>query len=73
VRVAGTEGSGLNLREGPGANYARMDVALEGEVFLVIDGPQASGDTEWWRIRDPDNERRDWWAAGNYLEPIEHP
>jgi hypothetical protein len=73
VRVSGTEGSGLSLREGPGANFARMDVALEGEVFIVIDGPRVAGDAEWWKIRDPDNERRDWWAAGNYLEPVENP
>ena len=73
VRVTGTEDSGLSLREGPGENYPRVDIALEGEVFIVIEGPQESAGVVWWRIRDPDGEKKDWWAAGNYLEPIEHP
>jgi len=73
VRVAGTGGYGLSLRSGPGESYTRMDVALEGEVFIVVDGPTASGGSEWWRIRDHENEEREWWAVGNFLEPVEHP
>ena len=73
VQVAGTGGSGLSLREGPGSNYPRVDVALEGEVFIVVEGPSPSGGFQWWRVRDPDNEERVWWAAGNFLEPIERP
>jgi uncharacterized protein YraI len=73
VRVVGTEGSGLSLREGPGPNYARVDVALEGEEFEVVEGPEVAGGIEWWRLRDPDGSRRDWWAAGNYLQPVAGP
>ena len=73
VRVAGTGGYGLNLRSGPGENYTRMGVALEGEVFIVVDGPTVSGGSEWWNIRDLENEEWEWWAVGNFLEPVEHP
>lgn len=73
VRVAGTGGQGLNLRSGPGENYVRMDIALEGEVFIVVDGPTPSGGSEWWKVRDPEDEEQEWWAVGNFLEPIEHP
>ena len=73
VQVTGTGGYGLSLRDGPGESYARMDVALEGEIFIVVEGPTPSGGSEWWKIRDPDNELREWWAIGNFLEPIEHP
>lgn len=73
VQVAGTGDYGLSLREGPGANYARMGVAPEGEVFIVVEGPQTAGGSPWWRVRDPENEERFWWAIGNYLQPIEHP
>ncbi len=73
VRVAGTGGDGLSLRSGPGENYTRMGVALEGEVFIVVDGPTVSGGSEWWKTRDPENEEREWWAVGNFLEPVEHP
>jgi uncharacterized protein YraI len=71
--VAGTGDYGLSLREGPGANYARVDVAAEGEVFIVVEGPQTAGGSPWWRIRAPENEERFWWAIGNYLQPIDHP
>ena len=71
VRVAGTGGHGLSLREGPGENYARVDVALEDQVFIVVDGPVASGDSEWWKLRDPENEEREWWAAGNFLKTVD--
>jgi hypothetical protein len=71
VRVAGTGGYGLSLRSGPGENYTRMDFALEGEVFVVVDGPTVSGGSEWWEIRDLEDEEREWWAIGNYLEPWE--
>lgn len=73
VRVVGTGGYGLSLRSGPGENYTRMDVALEGEVFIVVDGPTVSGDSAWWKIRDWENEEREWWAVGNFMEPVEHP
>jgi len=73
VRVAGTGGYGLSLRSGPGETYVREDVALEGEVFIVVDGPTVSGGSEWWQIRDPENEEREWWAVGNFLEPVAHP
>jgi len=73
VRVAGTEGYGLSLREGPGENYTRVDVAAEGEVFIVVNGPTIVAGSEWWQIRAVDNEERQWWAIGNFLEPVEHP
>ena len=73
VQVAGTEGAGLNLRSGPGTNYPREDVALEGEVFIVTDGPTVSGGSAWWMIQDLENETRKWWAIANFLEPIEQP
>ena len=73
VRVAGTGGYGVSLRSGPGENYTRMDVAQEGEVFVVVDGPTVSGGSEWWQVQDRENEEREWWAIGNFLEPVEHP
>jgi len=71
VQIAGTGGSGLNLRSGPGSTAGRMDVALEGEIFVVVAGPEIAGDAEWWQIEDPDDPTRRWWAVANYLAPIE--
>jgi hypothetical protein len=76
VQVMGTEGFGLNLREGPGTNYPRVDTADEGEVFVVVEGPTVAGGLPWWRLRAPDDpagEAQTWWAAGNFLAPVEQP
>jgi hypothetical protein len=73
VKVVGTGGYGLSLRSGPGENYTRMDIAQEGEVFVVIDGPTVSGGSEWWKIQDWENVEREWWAVGNFLEPVDRP
>ena len=73
VQIAGTGGDGLSLRSGPGGNYARLAVASEGSIFIVLEGPTTAGGAPWWRIRDPENEEQIWWAIGNYLEPVEHP
>jgi len=71
--VAGTKGYGLSLCSGPGENYGHVGVAQEGEVFIAVDGPKLSSDSEWWKIRDPDDEEREWWVVGNLLEPVECP
>lgn len=73
VRVTGTGGTGLNLRSGPGQDYDRIDVAQEGEVLVVVDGPTTVGGSEWWKLRDLQDEAREWWAIGNFLEPVEQP
>jgi hypothetical protein len=38
-----------------------------------VDGPRQAGGYDWWMVRDPDNEERQWWGAGNFLEPVDHP
>jgi hypothetical protein len=73
VQISGTDGYGLSLRSGPGENSARMDVASEGEIFIVVEGPTIAGGSPWWKIRDLENEERAWWAIGNYLKPVAHP
>lgn len=73
VQVTGTGAYGLSLRDGPGANYARMDVAAEAETFVIVEGPETVAGEPWWRIRDPDDETRFFWAIGTYLQPIPRP
>jgi len=73
VRVSGTEGAGISLRQDPDINSPRMDIGYEGEVFIVLDGPQQMSGYVWWLLVHPDDEGRRGWAAGNYLEPVEHP
>lgn len=73
VEVAGTGVAGLSLREGPGTGYDRMDFGAEGETFVVVEGPQVVAGAPWWRVRDPENQERFWWAIGSYLRPVPGP
>lgn len=73
VRVFGTGGSGLNLREGPGENYPRIGVAEEGTTFLVVQGPVAASSLDWWQVTDAEQGGAQVWVVANYLEPVDHP
>lgn len=70
AQVIGTEGAGVSLRAGPGTNNARLDVAPEESVVLILDGPKADENQEeivWWFVRGPNGAEG--WAAQDYLKP----
>jgi hypothetical protein len=70
AQVIGTEGAGVSLRAGPGTNNARLDVAPEESVVLILDGPRADENQEefvWWFVRGPNGAEG--WAAQDFLEP----
>jgi hypothetical protein len=70
AQVVGTEGAGVSLRAGPGTNNARLSVASEGSIILVLDGPKADENGEdlvWWFVRNIDGTEG--WAAQNFLQP----
>ena len=70
AQVIGTEGAGVSLRSGPGTNNARLDVASEESVVLILDGPKADENGEdivWWFVRGPNGTEG--WAAQNFLKP----
>ena len=73
VRVSGTEGVGVSMRQEPDVNSARLDVGEEGEVLVVVDGPRQTGGYTWWQVQDREDEARRGWVVGNYLEPVDHP
>lgn len=76
VRVSDTGGDGLRLHEQPGINTPlissdmSVSIGLEGEIFVVADGPEQADSIAWWLVRDPDDQSREGWAAGNYLSPV---
>jgi len=66
VNVAGTGGSGLNLRQ-QASTYAKvMTNAKEGTVLTVLEGPKEADGYVWWMVRAPDGTEG--WAAENWLE-----
>lgn len=73
VRVSGTGGAGVSIRQEPDTGSPRLSIGQEGEIFIVVSGPRAAGGYTWWLIRDPADETRQGWAVANYLQPVEHP
>lgn len=67
VRVAGTGAAGLSIRAAAGVAAERVAIAGEGEVFLIVDGPQSADGLTWWQVRDEANPQREGWAAADYL------
>ncbi len=70
AEVTGTEGAGVSMRAGPGTNNARLKVAGEGSVVLVLEGPREDenlGDFTWWLIRD--DEDTEGWVVQDFLIP----
>lgn len=70
AQIIGTEGAGVSLRAGPGTNNARLDVAPEDSVVLILDGPKADENQEdfvWWFVRDPNGTEG--WTAQDFLKP----
>lgn len=70
AKVIGTEGAGVSLRAGPGTNNARLSVAAEESIILIVDGPKADEngqDLVWWFVRNIDGTEG--WAAQNFLQP----
>ncbi len=66
VQVVNTGGDGVSLRQGPGQSYPRVNVALEGELLTVTDGPRLIGGATWWKLKRSDGVEG--WAVQNYLQ-----
>ena len=69
-RVTNDDPSPLNLREGPGTNYAILATLDAGAIFWVISGPRCS-QYSWYRVEY--NRQVGWIAEGDpygyYVEP----
>ena len=72
VKIEGTGGVGLRIRNNPGTNSDTEFIANESEVFIVIGGPQNADDLVWWQLVTPYDDSRQGWAAADYLTPIEN-
>jgi hypothetical protein len=70
VEIVGTEGAGLSIRDSAGTNYARVDTAYDGEIFIVEDGPLFGDGYEWWFIADPNDPERAGWSVRQFMQVI---
>ncbi len=73
AQVVGTDGDGLHLRAGAGLKQEPLFLGLDGEVFLVVDGPQVVDGYTWYYLSAPYDEERKGWAVINFLEIVDNP
>jgi len=73
VRITGTEGEGLRLRLNPSLSGEIAYLGLEGEIFLVKDGPIEEDGYLWWQLEAPLNSSRRGWVVADYLQPVQNP
>lgn len=71
VQVTGTDGTGLRMRSEPGTSSDVRFVAMDSEVFLVIDGPNEKDGYTWWQLEAPYDKTRTGWSADAFLSLIE--
>ena len=71
AEVVNTGGVGVTIRNGPSTSNLPVIVSAEGSILLILEGPTAGGDYEWWRVRLPDGTEG--WAAGDFLVPSAAP
>jgi len=73
VQVSGTGGAGLRLHIAPGVSSDAHYVAIESEVFQVMDGPREADGYVWWLLQDPYDVNAQGWGVANYLVVVQNP
>jgi len=73
VQVTGTEGSGLRLRSSPSLAGDVLFIAIDSEVYQVMEGPQGVDGYQWWRLQNPYDATVQGWAVANYLVVVQNP
>jgi len=67
VKVTGTAGNGLRLRDQPSLNGKVLLLGNEAEVFQVQDGPSVMDGYTWWYLVSPFDPERQGWGVADYL------
>jgi hypothetical protein len=71
AEVVETGGVGVTVRNGPSTSNVQVGLASEGSIIFVLEGPEAGGEYQWWRIRLTDGTEG--WVAGDFLTPSAAP
>lgn len=70
VTVVNTEGAGLRMRSGPSTSHSAIETLQDGDILVVIEGPESDDGFTWWRL---ENDGTTGWCASEWLEPVETP
>jgi len=67
VRIFKTDGDGLTIRSFAGLEGDPIYLGLDGEEFIIIEGPKIVDNQIWWKIASIVNPQKNGWAVQDYL------
>ena len=67
--VMGSGDQGVRVRNGAGINFITIKIALDGEEFVLIDGPIVSDGYAWWKVKSYIDPTIEGWMVQDYLSP----
>lgn len=67
VKVTGTEGLGVNMREGSGVTFGIVETIADETSLEIIDGPVDADGYTWWKARIEDG--REGWVVQDFVTP----
>jgi hypothetical protein len=70
VEITGTEGAGLRVRDDAGTGATALFLAMDGEQYVIKEGPKHVDDLFWYRIVSSDDDTKKGWAAADYLKVV---
>jgi hypothetical protein len=70
IIIVGTEGDGLNVRQGPGVSYDPVCLARDGDQFTIGEGPREGDGFTWWEVTQVDNPDCFGWAVEPFLQVV---
>ncbi len=73
VAVSGTGGDGLRMHADANVASKVNYVAIDAEVFVVLEGPVNADGYIWWRLQDPMTKIAVGWGVANYLSVVQNP
>jgi len=65
VKVSGTEGLGVNMREGSGVTFAIVETIADETTLEILDGPIEADGYRWWHVRIEDG--REGWVVQDFV------
>ncbi len=73
VSIQNTQGAGLKIRPEPGTGSKVDFIAAEGELFVIVDGPDERNGYAWWKLAGFENPERTGWGAAAFLGLVAPP
>ncbi|HPG19510.1 MAG TPA: SH3 domain-containing protein [Flexilinea sp.] len=70
VKIENTQGAGLKIRPDPGTGGEVTFIASEGDIFIIIDGPDERNGYTWWKLQGFEDPSLVGWGASKFFSLV---